>query len=202
MTETNYDSVATKLTADIEKLRKKIVSVDEKRARWALDATLGDSDAKAEMAKLGDQRNRLNGEIADLEAALTEARRRANDATTSAAAEVVRKRAEQAAVVVQRLLARGPEMDHAIALYTEHFRGIQNDLTELARLGAPTPSRPLVDVNTNLAHDSALTPLGDKFVRPVPPTRRRTFDFLLRGWCTPVKTWIESKITNTAADAA
>jgi tRNA U34 5-methylaminomethyl-2-thiouridine-forming methyltransferase MnmC len=110
MTETNYESVATDLVGRIDKLRKKIARVDERRAVLALDAHIGDATATKERDKLGDERNRLAGEVDDLTAALNEARRRANDATTAAAAEVVRKRAEQAAVVVQRLLARGPAM--------------------------------------------------------------------------------------------
>jgi hypothetical protein len=63
MTETNYESVAADLVGRIDKLRKKITGLDQKRSIWALDAQLGDADAKAEMSKLGDQRNRLNGEM-------------------------------------------------------------------------------------------------------------------------------------------
>jgi chromosome segregation ATPase len=204
MTETNYESVAADLVGRIDKLRKKITGLDQKRSIWALDAQLGDADAKAEMSKLGDQRNRLNGEIVDLEAALAEARRRANDVTNEAAAEVVRQRAEKAAVIVQRLLARGPAMDQAASIYSENFKGIQTDITELARLDVPTPSWQLVSVNMDIAHDSALSSLGSKYVEQlVPPNRRRQFDFLIKGWCTPAQNWIKKINTNTAAkDAA
>jgi hypothetical protein len=65
MTETtNYETVAADLVGRIAKTQKKISTLDEKRSKWALDAQLGDADAKAEMNKLGDERNRLNGEIA------------------------------------------------------------------------------------------------------------------------------------------
>jgi hypothetical protein len=160
-----------------------------------------DVKAAKRLAEINTEFGHLENEIASLSAALAEAGRRAEAATAAEAAETERKRAEQAVPIVRRLEERGAKMDVAIQSYCEHFAAIQADLDELARLGAPTPSRALVEVNGHRAHDSALTALGDKFVRPVPPLQRHSFDQLLTGWALPAQRWIESKLNNAAKAA-
>ena len=154
------------------------------------------------LAEIGTELGHLENERATLEAAIAEAGRRAAATTAAEAADAERKRAEKAEPIVERLAARGQAMDLAIATYVENFKAIQNDMTELSRLGVPVPSRELIAVNANLAHDSALTPLGDKFVRPVPSTARRNFSFLLNQWALPARNWVESKLNNKPAKAA
>ena len=62
-------------------------------------------------------------------------------------------------------------MDQAAEAYATNFKGIQADVAELSRLGAPAPAWQLVAVNLDTAHDSALSVMGSKYVeRLVPPT--------------------------------
>jgi hypothetical protein len=162
-----------------------------------------DKKSAARIAEINSKLEGMHSEAATLKAALAEARRREQVAEAAEAADTERMRLEKAMPIVDRLEARGEVMDRAIAAYVENFKAIQDDLTELTRLGVPVPGRELIAVNANRAHDSALTPLGDKFVRPVPPTMRRTFTFLLKNWALLARKLVESKLNNKpAAEAA
>src|SRR5271166_613113 len=121
-----------------------------------------DAKAAKRLAEINVEFVHLDNEIASLNAALAEAGRRAEAATAAERAEAERQRAEKAAPLVQRLEALGATMDQATATYVAGFREIEKLFNELERLGVPTPSRALVSVNMNKAHDSALTPMGDK----------------------------------------
>jgi len=160
-----------------------------------------DAKAAKRLAEINAEFGHLENEIASLNAALAEAGRRAAAASAAEAAEAERQRAEKAALIVPRLVELGATMDQVSATYVDGFREIEKLLNELERLGVPTPSRALVSVNMNRAHDSALTPLGDKFVRPIPPTQKRSFSFLLKGWVLPAQNWISGKL-NAASKAA
>jgi hypothetical protein len=163
----------------------------------------GDAKARKRLDDIETELHRLDHELATIGAALAEAGRRAEAATAEERAAAERKRAAEAEPIARRLEARGQAMDRALMTYVTHFKAIQSDLDELQALGVPVPSRTLVEVNSHRAHDTALASLGDKFIRPVPPLQRHSFDKLLRGWAGPALAWISSRVnTNTAAEAA
>jgi hypothetical protein len=200
--EADLARVAEKLIADIARAQKKLASTDQRRATFSLDARIGDADAKREMAKLNDARNALLTEIGDLDAALVEVRRRMGAARQTAALEAEAERARQAAPIVERLAARGAQMDSELQAFREHHAAIQADLNALARLGVPTPSRDLVAVNLNRALDAATMGL-DSSRRPVPPLQRHSFTSLLHGYDLPAQRWVETKLNaNNPAKAA
>jgi hypothetical protein len=200
MTETNYGSVAEELVGRIDKLRKKITGLDQKRSTWALDAQLGDASAKAEMDKLNAQRNRLTGEVDDLTAALNEARRRAGETQKATALEAEAERARKAQPILERMAARGKALDEAIASYCASFSAISEDVDALMALGCPVAPHDLIRVNLRNAHDSA-TMFLDKTSRPVSPRARRSFSELLHGWTKPGFSWVAARTNNTAQAA-
>jgi hypothetical protein len=201
---TDVKAVVNDLLSQLEAAKAAVADIDKRRAEISLAALGdGDADAKRKLAQLHKERATAVAELEDITAAITAARQRAVAALEAETANEERERATRAKPIVQRLEARGAKMDEAIKVYRENFAAIKDDLNELARLGAPTPSRYLVEVNTHRAHDAALTPLGDTFVRPVAPTQRRTFAFLLNGWALPARNWVDSKLkTKPAAEAA
>jgi hypothetical protein len=200
MTGTDFEAVAAKLTADIDKLRRKVSAIDQKRRSISLDAMIGDSEARKELDRLNDQRNGKLGEIADLEAAVSEARRRMGEAKAAASLEAAAERARKAEQILAKMAARGRAIDEAIATYCREFEAISEDVSALMALGCPVPTRDLVRVNLRNAHDSA-TMMLDKTSRPVPPRARRTFSELLQGWTKPGFAWVAARVNNTAQAA-
>jgi hypothetical protein len=202
MTETNYETVAAKLTTDIDKLRRKVSAIDQKRAPLSLDVRLGDADARKTLNELNDARNARLTEIADLEAALAEARRRIGEVKTAAAAEAERQRAETALPIAQRIAEIGKEQDAVAARYCELHTQAEELFEKLTRLGVPVPSRDLRRVNRHRAHDASFAAI-DNVSRPQRSFERSHYSSLYRGWAQMSQNWINSKInTNNDADAA
>jgi hypothetical protein len=193
MTETNYANVAEELVGRIDKLRKKIGRIDERRAVLPLDAHIGDATARKEMDKLGDERNAKLGEISDLDAALAEARRRMGEAKTAEAAEAECKRAEQALPIARRIAEVGEQQDAAARRYVELHAEAEDLFNQLTALGVPTASRELRRVNRHRQHDATFASL-DKVARPVPPGQRSSFASLYRGWAAMSLNWINQKL--------
>jgi hypothetical protein len=142
-------------------------------------------------------------ELEDLEAAKAAAERRIVEVQQAASTEAERERAAKAEPILKRLEARGKVMDSALASYCAAHNGIWDDVAELMALDCPITTRNLIRVNLHRSHDAALSVLGGKHVRLVPPNQRFSFDKLTRSWAQAGLNWIASKLnTNTARDAA
>jgi seryl-tRNA synthetase len=179
-----------------------LTDIDQRRANLSFAAHgAADPEAKKALAKVNAERVAKLGELEEIEHARTEARQRIAAAQAHDDEAAQRRRAEQASPIAQQLAERGKKLDAAIAEYCAQFAAIGDDLDALARLGVPIPSSDLVRVNLRRAHDSATSPL-DKTSRPVPPSMRKNFDSLLRGWAAPSLNWIASRLNKPAADAA
>jgi hypothetical protein len=198
--ETDFESMAAKLVADIEKLRKAVARIDSRRAVVSLDARIGDTDARKEYDKLASERNAKLAEIDDLTAALTEAKRRAGEALKTSALEAEAERARKAQPILERMAARGKALDDAIARYCAEFAAISEDVDALMALGCPVATRDLIRVNLRNAHDSA-TMFLDKTSRPVSPRARKSFSELLLQWTRPGVAWVAVRTNNTAQAA-
>jgi hypothetical protein len=148
----------------------------------------GDADARKRLVAAETDAMKCTLEIKSLTAAIAEAKFRVQEAVTASNAEAERERAKQARVVLQRLAKRGEAIDAGFAQAREHYHGLQSDLSELARLGAPTPSAELTCVNLLRASDAALSGLHDK-IRPVAPLQRHNFAELGAGWAKPSEQW-------------
>ena len=74
----------------------------------------------------------------------------------------------------------------------DQARAAQRDFAEvmdkLRRLGAPTPTRELVEVNVKRALDAALAGLHPE-ARAVPPLQRHKFAALYAGWGLMTASW-------------
>lgn len=120
--------------------------------------------------------------------AVAQAEQRVAAARFNADNEVKRQTATKVRAVAARLAERGPVLDAALNQARQAYHAFQNDLRELAALGAPTPSESLVDVNSRRALDSAIR-LFHIEARPIPLLERASFDQLCCSWSRPSERW-------------
>jgi chromosome segregation ATPase len=196
------DTTIADLRNQITEVQNKRLVLEAERDELAFAAHV-ERNAKAvqRLAEISTELDHLGNEKATIEAAIAEAGRRAVAASAAEAADAERKRAEKAQPIAERLAGLGAKADTAAKEYASCLVQIEAAIDDLAKLGAPVPSRSLVAVHKTLAHDSAMMGATDK-TRVVPPGARRTFQFLTLGWSTPARNWIATKLSNTAAKTA
>jgi hypothetical protein len=182
------ERVRAELEARLAAAREALAANLAKRDGLAFAAATGDATASKMIGALAKEAATLADDIRSLEAAVAEAGRRVTAARLDADHEAKRQAARKAREVLVRLTARGPALDAGLTQVREAYHGFQDDLRELAALGAPAPSGNLIDVNSRRALDAAMSGLHSK-VRPVPPLQQHTFDELCRGWARPSERW-------------
>lgn len=196
-------ATAATLQRRLDECHQTLATVDAERIALSFAAHGGDDDdAKRKLSKLNARRAVLITEAEELDAAVDTARQNVIETQNAANADAARQRAAEAEPIARRLAERGAAMDATVAAFVEHYRGINDDINALMKLGIPTPSRELVSVNLNRARDAAFNGL-DPSVRPVPVLQRHSYQSLTNGWSAPALAYISDKITTyTAADAA
>lgn len=203
---TNEDLVqeAQRTQADLVKrlttARKDLDANEERRAAIAFEAETGDAAARRSIAELTKAAAALDVDIKTVEAAVVEAARRVRAATEDLGRQAERDKARKVRAVSARLAGRGTALEAGLNQFREAYRAFQDDLRELAALGAPAPSAALVDVNSRRALDAALDGLHSK-MRPVPPLERHGFAELCAGWARPSAQWAAA-ILDAPADKA
>jgi len=170
---------------------------EPRRHEIALAAESGPSEANRDSAVLAKAVTMLRDNIDhSLVTAVAEAEQHVTAASFKADIEAKRQTATKARAVAARLAKRGALLDAALNQARQAYHGFQNDLRELATLGAPTPSENLVEVNSRRTLDSAIELLHTK-ARPLPPLERRLFDELCCGWSRPSERWAAQILDTT-----
>ena len=186
-------AVISDLTNKRDATLKDLADVEDRRASLSYDAHVKGGEAAKALAKANVERHGIVLRLEELEHAISRANERFADAERGARAEELQAKAEAAREIVEgRLLARGAAADSGFAMVREALAGIEDDLRELRRLGAPAPGDDLVDVNRRRAVDAALMGLGLK-TSPVPPSGRHSFDELVRAWSASIMKWVEAR---------
>ncbi len=188
------------LAKRLETLRADRAANEERRAALAFEAETGDAAAKRSISELTKAAAALDVDVQTVEAAIAEAARRVRAAAEASSRQAERDKARKARAVSARLAGRGAALEAGLNQVREAYRAFQDDLRELAALGAPAPSAALVDVNSRRALDAALDGLHVK-ARPVPPLERHGFSELCAGWAQPSERWAAG-ILDAPADKA
>jgi hypothetical protein len=89
----------------------------------------------------------LTAKTATIRAVIAETDRRLDERGKAELAAAQRSRCEMAWPIAEQLVERGRRMDEALRAYLAERVALENDLAQLTKLGAPTPSRALVAIN-------------------------------------------------------
>ncbi len=165
-----------------------MIELDERLDSLAFDAQTGDSRAAGALKDLRHNRAALVLDIESIASALATAGRKVASAQAAERLADEKRRAELARPIAERLTMRAAAIEEGLAAARENLAGFYDDMTELARLGAPTPSGALVQANMTRSTDAALIGIYEK-VRPVPPGQRYSFAELFGGWARPAEMW-------------
>jgi hypothetical protein len=185
----NAETLQVEMQARLTAAREALAMNETRRHALAFAAETGDLEAKREAAALAKTAGNLEESIKhSLMPAVAEASQRVVAARQEADLAVKRQAAAQARIISARLAARGAQLDEGLLQAREAYVAFQNDLRELARLGAPAPSANLIEVNSRRALDTALAGFHSQ-IRPVQQSHRHSFDELLRGWARPSELW-------------
>ena len=183
------EAVHSEMSARLVNAREDLAAKEACRHETALAAETGPGEARRELATLAKAATMLGDNIGhDVIPAVAEAEQHATAAPFKADIEAKLQTATKARAVAARLAARGAVLDAALNQARQAYHAFQNDLRELATLGAPTPSAHLVDAISRRALDSLIGLFHTK-VRPLPPLERHSFDELCCGWSRPSEGW-------------
>ena len=191
------EAVHSEMSARLVNAREDLAANEPRRHEIALVAETGPGEARGEPATFAKAATMLRDNIEhDVIPAVAKAEQHMAAATFKADIEAKLQTATKARAVAARLAARGAVLDAALNQARQAYHAFQNDLRELATLGAPTPSANLVDANSRRALDPLIGLFHTK-VRPLPPLERPSFDELCCGWSRPSEGWA-AEILNAA----
>ena len=183
------EAAHSEMSARLVKAREDLATNEVRRHENAPAAEGGPGEAWGESAAFARPATMLRDNIGHgLVPAVAQAEQRVAAARFNADNEVKRQTATKVRAVAARLAERGPVLDAALNQARQAYHAFQNDLRELAALGAPTPSESLVDVNSRRALDSAIR-LFHIEARPIPLLERASFDQLCCSWSRPSERW-------------
>ena len=166
------EAAHSEMSARLVKAREDLAANEARRHETALAAETGPGEARRESAALAKAATMLGDNIGHgLVPAVAQAEQHVAAAPFKADIEAKLQTATKARAVAARLAERGAVLDAALNQARQAYHAFQNDLRELATLGAPTPSANLVDVNSRRALDSAIGLFHTK-VRPLPLLER------------------------------
>ena len=183
------EAVHSVMTARIVKAREDLAANEARRHETALAAETGPGETRRESAALAKAATTQGDNIGHgLIPAVAQAEQHVAAAPFKADIVAKRQTATKARAVAARLAERGAVLDAALNQARQAYHGFQNDLRELATLGAPTPPENLVDVNSRRALDSAIGLFHSK-ARPLLVLERASFDELCCSWSRPSERW-------------
>jgi hypothetical protein len=159
-------------------------------------------EARKKLDRLNADAAKHGAEIMSLEAAITEARRRVNEALAAEAEDVARDKAQQALALLDSFAARGQELDEALSAFLAKWETLKTDVRQLEVLGYPPSTYALIAKNMQAAVATKLqfTELRQDFLAP---HQRRNFVHVIEGWGRSVRMRAEARLkAKTAAKAA
>jgi len=189
------------MQAHLDVARETVAANVSKARSIAFDVESGDAAARRLADKLMADNHKLLADIEHIKApALDEAKRRVEAARKAEAAATMHARAEEAKAIALKLEAIGAGRDKCFEEARTLGYEFEAALNRLRQLGAPAPSRELVDSNQNRALDAALQGLYPA-ARAVAPLERHKFATLYKGWGAMALQW-SAKILDADARRA
>jgi hypothetical protein len=168
------------LETKLSDARARHAETQVKAMELAYPANTGDESARKKLDGLNAKVAMFAAEIASLEAALIEARRRVDQAMADERDEVERARARDALALLDDFSQRGKLLDDAMDNFVRQYDELAHDFRELQLLGYEPTSYPLIQINMQAAVATKLqfTDLRQNFLAP---HARRDFISVIDG---------------------
>ena len=139
------------LEGKLSDARMRLADTQAKAAELAYPANTGDESARKKLDGLNAKAAMAAAEIASLEAAIVEARRRVADAEAAEVDEVERRKARDALALLDDFSQRGKLLDDAMDKFVKQYDALAHDFRALQLLGYEPTSYPLVQINMQAA---------------------------------------------------
>jgi hypothetical protein len=192
--QNDWNQTKRELQAELDTAQTAEVTLTAERDELSFPAlVMKDKTAIERLAAVNTELQGLTARTASIRAAIAETDRRIAENTKAELSAAQQQRAQTAWPIAEALVERGRKMDQALRAYLNERVALEADLAQLARLGAPAPSRDLVSINLRNGHDAAFSML-DRHSRPVAPNYRRSFEQLAEGWSLPARKWLAAKL--------
>jgi hypothetical protein len=177
--------------------RARHAETQAKALSLAYPANTGDERARTKLDVLSAKVAMFAAEIASLEAALIEARRRVDQAMAAEVDEAERRKARDALALLDDFSQRGKLLDESLDKFVRQYDELTRDFRALQLLGYEPTSYPLVQVNMQAAVATKLqfTDLRQNFSAP---HARRDFISVIEGWARHVRGRAEARLNRNA----
>jgi hypothetical protein len=181
---------ALAIVADLEARRAAVVARQDKatedRKAVAYDAlAAGDQVSATKLQLINNSAMTAATDLASVDAALAEARRRVADAERSEALAAERDAMRAVLPITERVRARAALLDELLKSAADQTTAFLADMAALRRAGFGHPDPGLVATNVRLAGQAAV--LGSALeTERVRPSQRRAFAQLAEGWTAPI----------------
>lgn len=177
---------ASAVVADLEARRAAVVAQQDKAAedrRGVAFAAIvdGKEAAMRQLGKINDFAIKAATELASLDAALVEARRRVAEAEAAEALAAEKEKMRGVATVTTALRAHAVKLDELLIALVAEYEALISGVVELQQAGFSQPSLALMAVNAPRAVQSALIGTNLESER-IPPLQRHTFAELVSAW--------------------
>jgi hypothetical protein len=163
----------------------------------AFPAHTGDESARKKLDVLSAKVAQVAEEIAWLEAATVEARRRVDQAVANDRDEAERGKARDALALLDDFSQRGKLLDECLDKFVSEYDELARDFRALQLLGYEPTSYPLVQINMQAAVATKLqfTDLRQNFLAP---HARRDFISVIEGWACHIRRRAEARLNRNA----
>jgi hypothetical protein len=167
------------------------IAVESKALSY--DAHLKGGESASRLAELQDMARLGEQNIASIETAIAEARKRLAAAQAGELDEAEQEAARMALGLLQGFAARGQALDDKLAAFVTEFESLSADFHDLEKTGYPPSTWPLVTVSMKMAVAARLmgTPLQTDFLAP---NQRRTFSQCIEGWAASVRNRAQARL--------
>jgi hypothetical protein len=185
------------LEGKLSDARGRHAETQAKALALAFSAHTGDESARKKLDVLSAKVAQVAEEIAWLEAALIEARRRVDQAAANECDEVERGKAREALQLLDSFSKRGKLLDESLDKFVSQYDELAHDFRALQLLGYEPTSYPLIQINMQAAVATKLqfTDLRQNFLAP---HARRDFISVIEGWARHVRGRAEARLNRNA----
>jgi hypothetical protein len=191
---------AEKTVRDLEDKRRDLLQktseLADERQRVSFGAHTGDGKARARLDKVNTEVATQASEAASIEAAIVEANARLEVARRDAAAAADLAAVGELRVKLARFVELGLQIDDAFADIISDSKEMGELLTDINRLGCPSPNANQLRVLGLIALKTAVmqVPWAEREWDFLAPNQRKTFASLVEGWQVTVECNIAARI--------
>jgi hypothetical protein len=199
----NAEALLQRFTRERDELTERKAALADKRRNVAYDAHTGDGSAAKVLDGVHREAVELEGRIAGLDDAITEAKHRLDIAKQYEAKAFDREKAKRLRQQLAQFVAAAETLDNCLDLMVTTGDAMRAIVTELNRLGLSHPSHAQLDSLGGIALRSSLmlTPWSRHFER-VSIVEKKSFSGLVQAWSPMVERQIAALEQTNETEAA